>query len=217
MHRKYFVFILLFLFGCSVYQPDKKNEYAKNTRVMLSEEGNFEAVESPAKGTSSGEYGNAALKGAPRIIRLEPGGKKIGIKNGEIIDIQIPNIDISKYTLKKEEPAERDSVYISLVETENIYIKLMNKCDVQTIHNIDFIPPITVADGLNPEQIVITPLFDEYCHKTGYQIRYGSSERGCRKEASKVLKAFNECVGKRKTNQSEPECLSYKMFGIPCP
>ena len=54
-------------------------------------------------------------------------------------------------------------------------------------------PKIEVADGLSPEQVVVTPMCDEKNRLAGYSIRYGSEERGCQIQAQAALKSFHRC------------------------
>lgn len=95
-------------------------------------------------------------------------------------------------------------------------ITLSKKCEVIEIRGKNEIPPIRVTSDLKPEQIVLTPIFDDSCYKIGYQIRYGSIERGCGEVAGPVWKRFNNCV-KEKKREKDPTCWEEAWFGVKCP
>ena len=58
------------------------------------------------------------------------------------------------------------------------------------------IPQVRLPAGAAPEQVVVTPIVNERCEIYGYQIRYGSEERGCKSVAKEVLKRFGKCFSK---------------------
>lgn len=149
-------------------------------------------------------------------------GQSYTIKNGEVIEIISKGINFAQATFDVETNEETNEIKIKLVDKELTKIYIQKKCQSIIRTGINVIPKIEVAKDLNPEQIVITPIFDDICNVIGYQIRYGSVERGCKSEAAEVLKRFNECAQKTQTinNVSKikinERCRLRKKLGLPC-
>lgn len=144
-------------------------------------------------------------------------GQSYTFKSGEIIEIVSDGVDFSKATFDIETNQETNEIILKLVDKDFSKVYISNKCQTILRSGIDFIPKIELAKGLDPEQIVITPVFDNKCNKIGFQIRYGSIERGCKKEAEEVIKRFNECVKKRSVIKSQNyDCGLRIKLGIPC-
>jgi len=145
-------------------------------------------------------------------------GQTFTFKTGETIKIVSDGIDFSKATFDIETNLETNDIILKLVDKDFSKVYLTHKCQVVLRTGIDFVPKIELARGLEPEQIVITPVFDDKCNKIGFQIRYGSVERGCKKEAAEVIKRFNACV-KNKLSKIKSENLDCGLrikLGIPC-
>ena len=98
---------------------------------------------------------------------------------------------------------------------------LKSKCDVIEIRGINEIPKINIDTSLDlkPEQIIITPMFDENCNRLGYQIRYGSPDRGCNSVAKSILNRFYKCTGVTKKvtkGKVKQKCWAEIWFGVKC-
>ncbi len=117
--------------------------------------------------------------------------------------------------------------FLKVVDKIESKVKLSKMCQTVERMNIDYIPEIEIAPELSPQQVVISPIVDNNCEVIGYQIRYGTIERGCRKNprAAEIFDKFNRCYPKgskttkpRKKSKSNKkhDCLEYQLFGIEC-
>lgn len=170
---------------------------------------------------SSGEIREAAVSGIKpnKQLVFTSIGQTYTFKSGETIEIVSDGVDFSKTTFDIETNDVTKEIKLKLVDKDFSKIYLESKCQTIVRTGIDYVPKIEVAKGLDPEQIVVTPIFDDDCNRTGFQVRYGSSERGCKKEAKEVLSRFNDCA--KKVNPPLPpppcpECRLKRKLGIPC-
>lgn len=130
-------------------------------------------------------------------------GQTFNIKPGQSFEIVAENIDFSNTTFDIETNEATGEIKLKLVDKDFSKVKLEYKCQTILRTGIDFVPKIELADGLDPEQIVVTPVFDDNCKRIGFQIRYGSEERGCRKEAQEILDKFRNCSKNTSMNNSK--------------
>ncbi len=154
-----------------------------------------------------------------RKIIFDKIGQSYTFVSGETIELITDGVDFGKSAFDVITNGNSNDITIKLIDIEMDKVKLTSKCETIERNGIDFIPKIEVAEGLDPEQIVITPLFDNNCVRTGYQVRYGSSERGCKKEAADVLDRFKKCAGKNQSKQKtkiKDDCIRLRKLGIPC-
>lgn len=155
---------------------------------------------------ADGEFAKSPIKpkSAQRYTLRNIGDYCI-IKDKEFVEIVLDDIDFTKVSLDIRKNYETNEIKISIVPTTN-EVFLETKC--QTIvrsGSYDFLPPISVKKGLNPEQVIVTPVVDDTtnCNIIGYEIRYGSEERGCKRQAKANLINFEKCFGKPKTRTTK--------------
>lgn len=155
---------------------------------------------------------------------------------GEPIRIRAENIDFGNYTFKTvitERQTGPDKVILTLERILENTIRLEEKCQTIFWNNPYYTPIVEISNSLDPEQIILTPIFNSNCRRIGYEIRYGSDDRGCKKEAQESLNRFNDCVknskngksgndksknktppARRKNSIEPPRSLSEIIFGI---
>lgn len=162
-----------------------------------------------------------AVTGLPtkRIIFTKI-GQSFSFKNGETVEIVLDGIDFAKVTFDIETDLETQDVTLKLVDRDFSKVVLTSKCHtIRRMGNLS-IPKIEVASGLKPEQVVITPLFDNSCMVSGYEIRYGSEERGCKEAAKRTLSTFYDCTkGQNKQtikSSTKSPCSYLRKLGLPC-
>lgn len=142
-------------------------------------------------------------------------------KPGEAVSLVFDNVDFSNKTFDIVTDEVTNEVTMKLVDLDFSKVLLSKKCQ-SIIRKGKIVPKIEVAEGLNPEQVVITPLFDDNCFQVGYEIRYGAIESGCKDiETLKAFRDYKCCKGKKppykKCNDKGPTCPSiFKKLGIPC-
>jgi len=176
----------MILSSCSTYRPNDKVILYDTVFVTVNEEGNLEEI------TPGG------TKRPNREITLSNPGDEFTFKKGETFKLIAEGIDFGNNTIRIIKSEGSDLIKLQVVEFRDSEIKLTKKCQTVTWRDPNFIPEINLKDVNEQQQIVITPTFNNKCEKTGYQIRYGSVERGCRAEAKVVLDRFNKCVGQIK-------------------
>lgn len=143
---------------------------------------------------------------------------------GDPIRIRAENIDFGNYTFKTvvaKNQSGRNKVIMTLERVLENTIRLEEKCQTIFWNNPYYTPVIEISSSLQPEQIVLTPVFNGNCRRIGYEIRYGSTERGCEKQAKEKLEQFSRCVKRddtpppRKKNSTEPSrSLAEVVFGV---
>lgn len=178
----------LYLTGCSIFKPKVSEIITDTVYVQVNNEGEISYIEPLA-----------ALKAQKPYI-LSKDYDFITINANEKIKIIVDNIDFCSSTLKVEKFDDNNKIKISVlpITTE---IVLENKCQVQKWYDPYVLPSISIKDKIvggkkeKDQQIVITPIYNKNCERIGFQIRYGSIERGCAKEGKKVVEEFNKCNG----------------------
>lgn len=164
----------------------------------------------------------SAVTGLPKKrITFTQVGQSYTFKNGETVEIILHGVDLAKATFDIETNLETKEVTIKLVDRDFSKVFLSSKC--QTIKRIGSftVPKIEVSPELKPEQVVITPLFDNECRVNGIEIRYGSEERGCKDVARKTLIDFRRCSENQKklpsqSIQPNSPCSYLRKLGLPC-
>lgn len=138
------------------------------------------------------------VKAGARVEVLADPGDEITLKMGEQVSTVIADIDPEAEVVETVIDDDQGTICLRVASAKKNVVRLEKKC--QTIERIGTgpLPSVELADGLHPEQIVITPLCDGAESVVGYSIRYGSEERGCRSEARAALRAFERCHGEKK-------------------
>lgn len=160
----------------------------------------------------------AGLRPSKRLI-FSSIGQSYTFQPGETIEVISQGTDFSNSTFDIETNEDTKDIKLTLVDKINSKVVLESKCQTVMRTGIDYVPKIEVSKGLSPEQIVVTPVFDNYCNPIGYQIRYGSTERGCRKEAKDILNRFQDCSKNKPANNIKTisdDCRLKSKLGIPC-
>jgi len=150
--------------------------------------------------TAGGLTYSASAKGkaAARTETLNKVGDEIVMKYGESVFIVLDSLDPTAVTLESIIDDATKSVTLRVVDKNKDVVLLTHKC--QTVDRIGggapSFPNIELAEGLVPEQVVVTPMCDEKNRLAGYSIRYGSEERGCQIQAQAGLRSFHKCYEK---------------------
>jgi hypothetical protein len=210
--------IALFLTSCKsldiLLHPDnyisqnvpREKEYIYDTVVVSNDNGEMK------ESTLSG------MKPSKQLI-FSRIGQSYTFKPGETIEVVSAGADFSNSTFDIETNEDTKEITLKLVDKNNSKVLLESKCQTILRTGIDFVPQIEVAKGLSPEQIVVTPIFDDNCNSIGYQIRYGSTERGCTKEAKDILSRFQDCAKNKPIKnyrKISDDCRLKRKLGIPC-
>lgn len=207
--------ILLMQTGCSFIKTQKEYIYLRDTIKVAMNNDMLEEVYTGARVT--------------KTIVFTDEGQSTTFKEGEPVELIFDGLDMSKYSLDIKHNRSTGEITFSVVDNEDTKVILTEKCEVVERRNTSYLPMIEVAEDLNPEQIIITPIFDNDCNQLGYQIRYGSEERDCEKVATPILTEYEECVGKIEKNKApvkkkrftpvvknNKNCIEWLLFGVPC-
>ncbi len=198
-------FCLVLLVACTSAPPPPPPPPARNFEAVyaptvLSED--TVAVVATAGGLS---YAQTPKQKSPtRTESLSKVGDIVEIKYGEALLLVLDSLNPAEMTIESVIDEATKSVTLRVVDKTKDVVILTHKC--QTIDRVgggatEF-PRIQLAEGLQPEQVVVTPMCDEKNRMAGYSIRYGSEERGCQIQAQAGLRSFHRCGEKPK---SEPK------------
>lgn len=145
-------------------------------------------------------------------MRLWREGDVAKIRNNSEANVDVSGFDPESEVIVTEVLDGGNELVLRVAKKSNVKVRLSTKCQVYTIGNTDVLPPIEIAKGLDPQQVIITPLCDGVDSVIGYEIRYGSAEAGCRNAAKKGLERYRLCDERRTVRVSGP-C---KYFGVGC-
>lgn len=210
-----------------------------NRDRWIKRDGPIETVLIPEPITVSNDSGDLGgdVKGIEpkKLVTFTDIGQEYTIKNGEELKLTYSeNINFA-YTTFDVTENDDNSITINLVDKDTSRIFIKNKCQIIRRNGIDIIPKIEVAKDLDPEQVIITPIFDDNCIKLGYVVRYGSIETvkgkngtagGCR-EGKKVYNNYKNCIGGKtikeeiketvkETKKLDDDCSLCRKLGLPC-
>ncbi|HPI20684.1 MAG TPA: hypothetical protein PKY56_10320 [Candidatus Kapabacteria bacterium] len=178
------IILSFLLFSCSSLD----NRITGTAGIKVEDNGEITAV----AGESNNSESNNQLSPS---FAFTGSGQQFVFKKGQKVNISVDNVDFSKVTFVIATDESNNTVKMQTVNVSDAIVYFEKKCQVFTWHEPNYLPKIEVADSVENQQIVLTPMFNDDCEKIGYQIRYGSTERGCREEAKEVLRKFNKCVG----------------------
>lgn len=160
-----------------------------------------------AQATAGGLSYSAAPKGKTeaRTATLREVGDSITMKYGEAILIVLDSLNPAEVTIESVIDETTKTVTLRVIDKTKDVVILTHKC--QTIDRVgggatEF-PRIILADGLAPEQVVVTPMCDDMNRLAGYSIRYGAEERGCQIQAQASLRSFHRCGEKLTPEQKK--------------
>lgn len=123
-------------------------------------------------------------------------GDRIDFKKGVPFELEVNGFDPQYYKLEYtfDDAAQTGSIEVKAIQQANI-VELSSKCSRKIVTGRE-IPQVIYTGETDPkEQLIITPVYNKNCEFTGYEIRYGSVDRGCRGESSKILSQLKRCQG----------------------
>lgn len=154
-------------------------------------------------------------------------GKKVEFQKGEPIELISNGFNFANASIKITTDEENNRIELEVIDSQLQIVKFEKKCQCIEVRNINQLPPIDLNPGLDPHQIVITPIFNNNndCQLVGYQIRYGDQKYGgcTQAEATQVHNTFKNCIKKidKNANQTnfsgnkikkQEKSLSYILF-----
>lgn len=138
-------------------------------------------------------------------------GQELKFNNGEEVKLIIKNVDMNTATFEVMTDEATKEVTIRLVDKNNSVIVFTKKCQTINRYNIEVLPKIKLLPELAKEQVISTPIFDENCNIIGFQMRYGSQERGCRdEETNNIYRRFMFCVDKDSSFLNSQKEIKYE-------
>ncbi|MBI2794881.1 MAG: hypothetical protein HYX66_09570 [Ignavibacteria bacterium] len=149
-------------------------------------------------------------------IEIGPGSGPVMVQEGKAVKIVFNNFDPTLHRLSTTSGDSPGMVKLEVVGIDDDMIKLDTKCQVVNVYGQGEVPRVRVPPGITPEQIVVTPIVNDNCEIYGYQVRYGSVDRGCKTEAKEVLLRFQKCFGKppsKRVRVSKTVDMDCVLFG----
>lgn len=198
MNRFLLIFSLVTLTSCSSFFDGLHHMFYPScwNRVY----NDCSQIDEPTPDEITLQNNDGSLTGIPpqpntRKIFLNKPYEDYIIKNGEIVQLQIDNLNINTVNIDLVPDENTGDILIRIRPKIKDTIVFQNKCQTFFRYSTD-IPNVKVADGLKFEQIVYTPIFDKNCNHIGWNLRYGSIERGCNSKAIKeIVQKFINCTG----------------------
>lgn len=207
----------LFLVACCLFAIGCGSSSTTTTATKTAPAQDLEKVYGPinvvedtvmAVATAGGLTYASAPKGktTPRTESLQNVGDEIVIKYGESLFIVLDSLNPAAVTIESRIDEATKTVTLRVVDKSKDVVLLTHKCQVvdRVGGGATSFPKIEVADGLSPEQVVVTPMCDDKNRLAGYSIRYGSEERGCQIQAQAALKSFHRCDEKIAPEPKKP-------------
>ncbi|MGB9912695.1 MAG: hypothetical protein ACPLRO_04945 [Candidatus Kapaibacteriota bacterium] len=215
--KKTFTILLisLILSGCKVidfifhpehYQRTSKvrvTEYVYDTIKVANYNGNF----------------STTVAGFPskRIVFNEI-GQSYTLRPGELVEF-VFDFDLAQASFDVTTDLQTKEITLTLVQKDTSKVYLTSQCQTVKRFQTGTLPIVEVASNLDPQQIVITPMFNLNCEVVGYEFRYGSEESGCKAAAKETLQRFVECTkkgsSKKISQRKEKNCIN-ELLGLPC-
>lgn len=128
-------------------------------------------------------------------------GQEYKFKNGEDVQLIISGIDMEDATFDIITDNLTKDVTIKLVDKRNSKVVFTKKCQTINRYNVESLPSIQINKNLPVEQVIFTPIFDDNCNLIGFQMRYGSQERGCNDSiTNEIYRKFIFCTDKDSYN-----------------
>lgn len=164
--------------------------------------------------------------GKIRYLIFQQPGDMYTVPSDVPIHLIFDHVDLDRSVLVVSENSEEGTYTFSLQSRTDLTITLSKKCQVTEVFNVTELPRIKVTPAMSREQVVITPILDvKTCSVKGFQIRLGTTERGCRSSKTQAyLDRLQRCRGNNRyqiSNRSQPEhdspCIERRLFGLDCP
>lgn len=135
-------------------------------------------------------------------------GQSVTVRKGETLRLVYDSIDVANSRLEGEF-TQGGEVILRLVKRAEP-VRLDRKCQTVVIFQTK-IPQIEIDSAIRgAEQVIVTPRYNDDCQLVGYEVRYGSVERGCLEVAKEVLYRFQRCTEKRTVPQPPARNLRLK-------
>jgi len=189
---------LLILPGCKNLQQKKANsEETTIIKGVVNKDGDF--TERKAK---AGELPKQYLSGLNDEVSFEA---------GKPFELVISDFDPDFYDVRYTfDDNSKTGSFKVVNKEENDVIILKNKCERINV-GPGKLPEIKIDQAAPKEQVIITPRYNKECEFLGYEIRFGSTTRGCKD--GKYLKPLSDCRSEKKTVRRNKEYWQQVLFG----
>lgn len=159
----------------------------------------------PRDTTYTAQMGNVSAVAGPvepiAVKRLSRIGDKVSIGDNDEVRLSFQGFDPKKCVLVTEYDPVLQQTTIIVVDRSSFIVTFKEKCQVIRVGNVSTLPRVVIANSLDAEQIVITPLCDGQKTIVGYEYRYGSQESGCRSQAKAGIAEWQRCKGAQPPKQ----------------
>lgn len=160
---------------------------------------------------TTGGFEEVPQSAPTRTAKLRGPGSAAMFRLGDPIALVFEGVNQDSHAIETSLDDESGMVTMRVLSKRDGTVNITKKCQTFVYSSLTDLPKITVASGLDPEQIIVTPLCDKYGDLYGYELRYGSVERGCNHNARRGLLQFSKCGG---TSVAKPRVKRNKVvFG----
>lgn len=120
---------------------------------------------------------------------------------GEPVDVRLNGIEKENTNIIAKYNLDENTVELKTVDRQRPgIIYLDRKCQIVTV-GLGPLPEIIRGEEVMNEQIIITPLVDDNCFVTGFEIRAGTIESGCT-QGRTALARLKKCMKKQSARSS---------------
>jgi len=160
---------------------------------------------------TTGGFEEVPRSTSARTAKLRGPGSSTTFRLGDPVALVLEGVNQDSHAIETSLDDESGMVTMRVLSKRDGTVYVTKKCQTFVYSSLTDLPKITVASGLDPEQIIVTPLCDRYGDLYGYELRYGSVERGCNQNARRGLLQFSKCGG---TSTAKPGVKRNKVvFG----
>lgn len=138
-------------------------------------------------------FAESAKEAVIRQLTLRGEGSEVLFRLGDPVSLIFEGVNVDSHTVETTLDEENNTVTMRVLSRRSGVVSISKKCQTFIYSSLRNLPLVEIKPGLDPEQIVVTPLCDKDGNIYAYELRYGSTQRGCTNVARTGLERFKQC------------------------
>lgn len=138
-------------------------------------------------------FAEPAREAVIRQLTLRGEGSEVSFRLGDPVSLIFEGVNVDSHTVETTLDEENNTVTMRVLSRRSGIVSISKKCQTFIYSSLRNLPIVEIKPGLDPEQIVVTPLCDQDGNIYAYELRYGSTQRGCTSVARTGLERFKQC------------------------
>ena len=147
-------------------------------------------------------FAEPAREAVIRQLTLRGEGSEVSFRLGDPVSLVFEGVNVDSHTVETTLDEENNAVTMRVLSRRSGIVSISKKCQTFIYSSLRNLPIVEINPGLDPEQIVVTPLCDQDGNVYAYELRYGSTQRGCTSVARTGLDRFKQCT---KSGREQPQ------------